>query len=112
MPTVGLPASICNRYKLPKLKIPLNGFPDPHAPCFTAGRLVQLGAACAAVALALAVAAWLRSSPLPPHLRPFPGPKLAALPQFQGDHAQRMLWGTYRPGLYFGESPNRLPRCA
>lgn len=70
------------------------------------------------VAVLVAVAAWfLRGSPLlarvseeaqhynhlPPHLRPFPGPKLSALPQFQGQHAEKHLWGTYRSGYYFGK---------
>ena len=39
---------------------------------------------------------------LPDVLRPFPAPRLTQLAQFQGDYADRMLWGTYRPGFYFG----------
>lgn len=45
---------------------------------------------------------------LPPPLRPFPGPKLSELAQFRETHVQRFLWGTYRPGVYFGLRP-RLP---
>ena len=29
-------------------------------------------------------------------------PRVTALPQFGGDYRRRMLWGTYRPGLYLG----------
>lgn len=36
-------------------------------------------------------------------LRPFPSAPLKQLPQFGGDHAEALLWGTYRPGYYFGE---------
>lgn len=39
---------------------------------------------------------------LPRDLRPINLPKLTLLPQFQGEHARKYLWGTYRPGLYFG----------
>ncbi len=35
-------------------------------------------------------------------VRPFKGPLLCSLPQFSGKHAERQLWGTYRPGLYLG----------
>lgn len=35
-------------------------------------------------------------------LRPFPGPPLKQLPQFGGQHADELLWGTYRPGYYLG----------
>ena len=28
--------------------------------------------------------------------------RLSTLPQFQGNYSNNMLWGTYRPGLYFG----------
>ena len=38
-----------------------------------------------------------------PAVQPFGTGLLCALPQFQGDHANTMLWGTYRPGLYLGE---------
>ncbi|GAB4823973.1 hypothetical protein N2152v2_011019 [Parachlorella kessleri] len=38
----------------------------------------------------------------PSVLDPFPAKTLVSLPQFQGGHAERLLWGTYRPGLYFG----------
>ena len=38
----------------------------------------------------------------PSPLDPFPAKRLVGLPQFQGPHAARLLWGTYRPGLYFG----------
>ena len=39
----------------------------------------------------------------PPELTPFSESKLADLPQFQGQHAEDLLWSTYRPGQYFGE---------
>ncbi|KAL4859841.1 Mannosyl-oligosaccharide glucosidase GCS1 [Chlorella vulgaris] len=35
-------------------------------------------------------------------LDPFPGTPLKELPQFKGQHAEQLLWGTYRPGYYFG----------
>ena len=35
-------------------------------------------------------------------LQPFPGPLLKQLPQFGGEQEERLLWGTYRPGYYFG----------
>lgn len=38
----------------------------------------------------------------PPVLQPFPGPPLKQLPQFGGEQEERLLWGTYRPGYYFG----------
>ena len=46
---------------------------------------------------------------LPEVLRPFPGPRLTELPQFGGAHAERLLWGTYRPGFYFGEASPLFP---
>eukprot|EP00887_Chlorella_sp_A99_P004738 scaffold4.g4738.t1 len=46
---------------------------------------------------------------LPEELWPFPAPKLTELGQFQGTHAERLLWGTYRPGFYFGMRM-RVPR--
>jgi len=39
---------------------------------------------------------------LPRDLRPINLPKLTFLSQFQGEHGRKYLWGTYRPGLYFG----------
>lgn len=39
---------------------------------------------------------------LPPEVTPLRAPRLSALPQFQGEHRERTLWGTYRPGLYLG----------
>ncbi len=38
----------------------------------------------------------------PAVLDPFPGQQLKQLPQFGGEHEERLLWGTYRPGYYFG----------
>lgn len=35
-------------------------------------------------------------------MTPLRAPRLSALPQFQGEHRERTLWGTYRPGLYLG----------
>ena len=64
----------------------------PHA---AAGAAVALLAVLGAVRLA--------SGPRQPAvLRPFPGPQLKQLRQFGGQHADRLLWGTYRPGYYFG----------
>ncbi len=78
----------------------------PPPPCRRARRPAAADArALAALLLAAAAALLLRRSfspALPPYLRPFPGPRLAALPQFAGAHAARLLWGTLRPGLYFG----------
>lgn len=39
---------------------------------------------------------------IPRELEQFSSIKLVSLDQFQGQHAERHLWGTYRPGLYFG----------
>lgn len=38
----------------------------------------------------------------PAVLRPFRGRPLKELPQFGGQHAEGLLWGTFRPGFYFG----------
>ena len=38
----------------------------------------------------------------PPEVALLRAPRLSVLPQFQGEHRERTLWGTYRPGLYFG----------
>ncbi|EFN57426.1 hypothetical protein CHLNCDRAFT_20925, partial [Chlorella variabilis] len=38
----------------------------------------------------------------PAVLQPFPSRQLKQLPQFEGQHAEQLLWGTYRPGYYFG----------
>ncbi len=38
----------------------------------------------------------------PDVLTPFPGPQLKQLKQFTGRHDEELLWGTYRPGYYFG----------
>jgi mannosyl-oligosaccharide glucosidase len=61
-------------------------------------------AAAAVAAVAVAVGLYLRffADPRPRALRPFRGPPLTALPQFHQGYQDRMLWGTYRPGLYFG----------
>jgi len=40
-----------------------------------------------------------------PAVTPIDLPQVTALPQFGGDYRRSMLWGTYRPGLYFGEHP-------
>lgn len=37
-----------------------------------------------------------------PSVVPIDLPTLTSLPQFGGDYRRSMLWGTYRPGLYFG----------
>lgn len=37
-----------------------------------------------------------------PSVVPIDLPTMTALPQFGGDYRRSMLWGTYRPGLYFG----------
>ncbi|KAG2320782.1 hypothetical protein Bca52824_013995 [Brassica carinata] len=39
---------------------------------------------------------------IPRVITPFPAPKLSHLPMFQGDHKERLYWGTYRPQVYFG----------
>ena len=40
-------------------------------------------------------------------LDPFPGPQLKQLQQFGGEHEEQLLWGTYRPGYYFGAVAGR-----
>ena len=37
-----------------------------------------------------------------PSVVPIDLPTLTSLPQFGGGYRRSMLWGTYRPGLYFG----------
>lgn len=44
-------------------------------------------------------------------LDPFPGPPLKRLPQFGGEHEERLLWGTYRPGYYFGAWEGVVYQC-
>ncbi len=39
----------------------------------------------------------------PPETTPFSKSKLSDLPQFGGQHAEDLLWSTFRPGQYFGE---------
>ena len=43
-----------------------------------------------------------------PAVRPFRGGLLCKLSQFQGKHTDKMLWGTYRPGLYLGAAPYKV----
>lgn len=38
----------------------------------------------------------------PADLQPLKAPKLTQLPQFTNEYKQKMLWGSYRSGLYFG----------
>lgn len=42
------------------------------------------------------------AGPLPAAVQLLKAPKLVELAQFQGEHQDQMLWGTYRPGIYFG----------
>ncbi|KAK9824698.1 hypothetical protein WJX72_012475 [[Myrmecia] bisecta] len=63
-----------------------------------------------AVLLAIRLGIYLRQPvQLPPEITPLAAPKLAELEQFKGDYEERMLWGTYRSGLYFGMRM-RLPK--
>jgi len=39
---------------------------------------------------------------LPAELQPLRAPLLSSLPEFGGEYRDRMMWGSYRPGLYFG----------
>lgn len=43
-----------------------------------------------------------RAGPLPAAVKFLKAPKLVELAQFQGKYQDQMLWGTYRPGNYFG----------
>jgi hypothetical protein len=58
--------------------------------------------------LAVLAAAWLAwqlvgRSQAPPEVTPLAAPKLKLLPEFQdAAYKSRMLWGSYRSGLYFG----------
>ncbi len=38
----------------------------------------------------------------PAELLPLRAPKMTELPEFKGEHANDLLWGSYRSGLYFG----------
>ncbi|KAJ8759076.1 hypothetical protein K2173_003314 [Erythroxylum novogranatense] len=51
----------------------------------------------------------LEESTRPGVITPFPAPKLAKLPQFQGEHRESLYWGTYRPQVYLGVRA-RTPR--
>lgn len=87
---------------------PKHGYPSPLPPAL-------LGCAvCAGLQRGSSGAAAVDPSSLPEVLRPFPGPRLTALPQFGGGHAERLLWGTYRPGFYFGGPGRRAwwRRCS
>lgn len=53
-------------------------------------------------AAAVVFAAVLPYSQRPPEIAPFSASKLTKLDQFSGQHAQDLLWSTYRPGQYFG----------
>jgi hypothetical protein len=68
-----------------------------------AGALVRNGAIFV-ILLAVLAAINLRSlfSGGPADVTPLKAPLLKDLPQFQGQYADDMLWGTYRSGLYFG----------
>lgn len=41
---------------------------------------------------------------LAPEVMPFSTSRLAELTHFQSQHAEDLLWSTYRPGQYFGET--------
>jgi hypothetical protein len=72
--------------------------PPPRRPRSRRGWL-----ALAAALLAVLVAASLPARRAgPPEVTPFAAPSLRALPEFGGAYARALLWGTYRPGLYFG----------
>ena len=92
------------RLKPPKLRKDAEGCAKTSRPMSQASNRGGRGAAIAAFAALLAalVAAMVRPAGLPRSLLPFPGPKLAGLAQFAGAHAEKYLWGTYRPGFYFG----------
>jgi hypothetical protein len=68
-----------------------------------AGALVRNGAIFT-ILLAVLAAMNLRNffSGGPADVTPLKAPLLKDLPQFQGQYADDMLWGTYRSGLYFG----------
>ena len=57
--------------------------------------------------------AFVRSGPEDhPSVVPIDLPTLTSLPQFGGDYRRSMLWGTYRPGLYFGKQwRTAMPLC-
>jgi mannosyl-oligosaccharide glucosidase len=60
----------------------------------------QLSLAAGFVIVAALVLYFLFETPA--ELRPLRAAKLTALPEFGGEYKDRMLWGSYRPGLYFG----------
>ncbi|KAK9809318.1 hypothetical protein WJX73_004307 [Symbiochloris irregularis] len=60
------------------------------------------GGAFAAALASVAVLHFMTPGALPPAVQLLKASRLAELAQFQGEHQDRMLWGTYRPGLYFG----------
>ena len=82
------------------LSVPLGVRQTPHAWAMAAEHVHQ----CACVGntgdqTLVFLTAGLRH----PAVQPFGARLLCTLPQFQKDHANKMLWGTYRPGLYLGE---------
>lgn len=60
-----------------------------------------LGGSLLVIFIAFVVSNYRRE--LPKELERIPGPRLTEHAQFQGDHKRRFLWGTYRPGYYFGK---------
>ena len=62
-------------------------------------------------ALLASVGWYLRwaSNPVSKVLSPFDGDLLKDLPEFDDDYRNKMLWGTYRAGVYFG-TRTRLPQ--
>ncbi|KAF5826933.1 glycoside hydrolase [Dunaliella salina] len=64
------------------------------------GNLLLLGGGGLLLAVAVLIA--LELSRAPDELRPLSAPRLTSLAEFGGDYKERMLWGSYRPGLYFG----------
>jgi mannosyl-oligosaccharide glucosidase len=73
--------------------------PPPRRPRSRRGWLLAVAAALLAL---LAARYPARRAAGPPEVTPFAAPSLRALPEFGGAYASALLWGTYRPGLYFG----------
>eukprot|EP00873_Tetraselmis_striata_P019438 jgi/Tetstr1/439702/TSEL_028121.t1 len=72
-------------------------------------RIAKVAVAVVAVTAAALVAVLFRSAGGGGHpaVTPFAAPKVTELEALGGAHEQRMLWGSYRPGYYFGMRTRR-----
>mmetsp|Transcript_26681 Transcript_26681/g.74931 ORF Transcript_26681/g.74931 Transcript_26681/m.74931 type:complete len:220 (-) Transcript_26681:1839-2498(-) len=74
----------------------------------SSGALLSVGAVALVAALAVAFSVFATQHPgkaavrRHPAVEPFKAASVKELPWLKGEYENRMLWGSYRPGLYFG----------